>query len=42
MRHGPGANVEVLPLTMVNMLHRMSSEVVMRDVTTTFREHINH
>jgi hypothetical protein len=33
MRHGLGANVEVLPLTMVNMLQSMNSKVVMRDVT---------
>ncbi len=32
MRHAPRANVEVLPLTMVNMLQNMSSKVVMRDV----------
>ncbi len=34
MRHGPRANVEVLPLIMVNMLQNMSLEVVMHDVTT--------
>jgi predicted aspartyl protease len=28
VRHGPGANVEVLPLTMVNMLQRMNSETL--------------
>jgi hypothetical protein len=33
LRHGLGANVEVLPLTMVNMLQSMSLEVVMCDVT---------
>jgi len=31
MKHGPGANVEVLPLTMVNM----SSKVVIHDVIAT-------
>jgi hypothetical protein len=29
VRHGPGANVEVLPLTMVNMLQRINSETLM-------------
>jgi hypothetical protein len=29
VRHGPGTNVEVLPLTMVNMLQRMNSETLM-------------
>jgi predicted aspartyl protease len=33
VRHGLGAQVEVLPLTMVNMLQRMNSEAMMRDVT---------
>jgi hypothetical protein len=32
VRHGPRANVEVLPLTMVNMLHSMSSKAMMHDV----------
>ncbi len=32
VRHGPGTNVEVLPLTMVNMLQRMNFETMMRDV----------
>ncbi len=31
MRRGPGFAVEVLPLTMVNMLQRLDSEKVMRD-----------
>jgi len=34
VRHGPGAHVEVLPLTMVNMLQRMNLETLMRDVAT--------
>ncbi len=34
MKHGLGTNVEVLPLTMVNMLQSMSSKAVMHDVTT--------
>jgi hypothetical protein len=32
VRHGPGANVEILPLTMVNMLQIMNSETLMQDV----------
>jgi hypothetical protein len=32
IRHGPRANVEVLPLIMVNMLQRMNSEALKRDV----------
>jgi predicted aspartyl protease len=32
VRHGLGTNVEVLPLTMVNMLQRMNSKTMMRDV----------
>jgi len=34
VRHGPGANVEVLPLTMVNLLQRINSETLMRESTT--------
>ncbi len=37
MRHGPGANVEVLPLTMVNLLQRMNSETLMRESTTSWQ-----
>jgi hypothetical protein len=33
MRHGTGTNVEVLPLTMVNMLQNMSLTTIMHDVT---------
>ncbi len=33
VRHGPRANVEVLPLTMVNLLQRMNSKALMQDVT---------
>ncbi len=32
MRHGPRGNVEVLPLTMVNMLQNMSLATAMHDV----------
>jgi predicted aspartyl protease len=31
VRNGPGANVEVLPLTMVNLLQKMNSEALERD-----------
>jgi hypothetical protein len=31
VRRGPGSNVEVLPLTMVNMLQRSNSETMIRD-----------
>jgi hypothetical protein len=34
VRHGPGANVEVLPLTMVNLLQRVESTNVMPEPTT--------
>jgi hypothetical protein len=42
IRHGPRANVEVLPLTMVNLLQRMNSKTLMRDVTIVLENtHIN-
>jgi hypothetical protein len=31
IRHGPRANVEVLPLTMVNLLRKMKSKTLMQD-----------
>jgi hypothetical protein len=34
VRHGPGANVEVLPLTMVNLLQRINSETLMCESVT--------
>jgi hypothetical protein len=34
VRHGPGTNVEVLPLTMVNLLQRMNLEALMQETTT--------
>jgi hypothetical protein len=37
VRHGPGANVEVLPLTMVNLLQRMNSEALMQESTTIWK-----
>jgi predicted aspartyl protease len=42
VRHGPGTNVEVLPLTMVNLLQRMNSEAMMHEATTIWKNtHIN-
>jgi predicted aspartyl protease len=35
VRKGPGTNVEVLPLTMVNLLHNVSSEALEHDVAVT-------
>ncbi len=35
--HGPRANVEVLPLTMVNRLQRMNSKNLMQDATIVLR-----
>jgi hypothetical protein len=37
VRHGLGNNVEVLPLTMVNLLQRMNSEVMMHEATTIWK-----
>jgi len=37
IRHGPGNNVEVLPLTMVNLLQRMNSEAMMHEATTIWK-----
>jgi len=37
VRHGPGANVEVLPLTMVNLLQRMNSKALMQELTTIWK-----
>jgi len=34
VRHGLGANVEVLPLTMVNLLQKINSETLMRESAT--------
>jgi len=30
VRHGPGTNVEVLPLTMVNLLQKINSETLVQ------------
>jgi hypothetical protein len=37
VRHGLGANVEVLPLTMVNLLQRVNSEAQIKKSTTTWQ-----
>jgi hypothetical protein len=37
VRHGPGANVEVLPLTMVNLLQKSNSETLMRESATVWQ-----
>jgi hypothetical protein len=37
VRHGPGTNVEVLPLTMVNLLQRMNLEAPMQDITSIWK-----
>ncbi len=37
VRHGPGANVEVLPLTMVNLLQKIDSETLMRESTAIWQ-----
>jgi hypothetical protein len=36
VRHGPGANVEVLPLTMVNLLQQINSETLMQESATVW------
>jgi len=42
VRHGPGANVEVLPLTMVNMLQKMNLEALVRDADVVLEgTHLN-
>jgi len=37
VRHGPGANVEVLPLTMVNLLQKINSETLVRESATVWQ-----
>ncbi len=37
VRRGPGTNVEVLPLTMVNLLQNVSSEALEHDVAVTLK-----
>ncbi|CAK9862498.1 unnamed protein product [Sphagnum jensenii] len=41
VRHGPGSDVEVLPLTMVNMLQKMNSATLTRDDDTLKNTHGN-
>ncbi len=38
VRHGPGTNVEVLPLTVVNLLQRMSTGAMVRETSTTWKD----
>jgi hypothetical protein len=38
VRKGPGIDVEVLPLTMVNLLQRMSSRSLIQDATSIWKE----
>jgi predicted aspartyl protease len=38
VRHGPGTNVEVLPLTMVNLLQRMNSEAMIHEAATIWKD----
>jgi hypothetical protein len=37
VKHGLGANVEVLPLTMVNLLQRMNSEALLNEAMTILK-----
>ncbi len=37
VRHGPGANVEMLPLTMVNLLQKINSETLMQESATVWQ-----
>ncbi len=38
VRHGPRTNVEVLPLTVVNLLQRMSTSTMVREASTTWKD----
>jgi hypothetical protein len=38
VRHGPRTNVEVLPLTVVNLLQRMSTGTMVREAPTTWKD----
>jgi len=38
VRHGPGTNVEVLPLMVVNLLQRMSTCAMVRGTSTTWKD----
>jgi hypothetical protein len=37
VRHGPGTNVEVLPLTVVNLLQRMNKGTMVQETSTTWK-----
>jgi hypothetical protein len=37
VKHGPGTNVEVLPLTMVNLLQRMSKGTMVQETSTIWK-----
>jgi hypothetical protein len=38
VRHGPGTNVEVLPLTVINLPQRMNEGTMMRETSTTWKD----
>jgi len=38
VRHGPGTNVEVLPLTVVNLLQRMNSGALKQEASTNWKD----
>ncbi len=38
VRHGPGTNVEVLPLIVVNLLQRMSTGTIVQEASTTWKD----
>jgi hypothetical protein len=38
VRHGLGTNVEVLPLTVVNLLQKMNSGVLELEASTTWKD----
>jgi hypothetical protein len=38
VRHGPGTNVEVLPLTVVNLLQRMNLGALEQEASTTWKD----
>jgi hypothetical protein len=38
VRHGPGTNVEVLPLTAVNLLQRTNSGALEQEASTTWKD----
>jgi len=38
VRHGPGTNVEVLPLMVVNLLQRMNSGALEQEASTTWKD----